>query len=186
MFSDFVKHFNKNIHIHSLNLLNFAYIVVFDAKLAIQEWIELQIFFVPSLGKFFGNLQKSKCLFFKKIKFCGMFNFWVFSLEYSPLFLISLHFLNYYLCNRKSLRNHAVYFSYVRNNYFNLFQANAPLMEKPGWMVFISKICDKHLWKSDILSKDASHGPASLLKMSLFHRCFSHILLVKTNYLVSP
>ena len=27
--------------------------------------------------------------------------------------------------------------------------------------------------------------PASLLKMSLFHRCFSNILLVKTNYLVS-
>ena len=29
------------------------------------------------------------------------------------------------------------------------------------------------------------HWPASLLKMSLFHRCFSNILLVKTNYLVS-
>ena len=28
--------------------------------------------------------------------------------------------------------------------------------------------------------------PASLLKMSLFHRCFSNILLVKTNYLVYP
>ena len=25
---------------------------------------------------------------------------------------------------------------------------------------------------SDILSKDAGHGPASLVKMSLFHRCF--------------
>ena len=43
----------------------------------------------------------------------------------------------------------------------------------------------KHLWKSDILSKDTGHRPASLLKMSLFHRCFSKILLVKTNYLVS-
>ena len=31
---------------------------------------------------------------------------------------------------------------------------------------------EKHLWKSDILSKDAVHRPASLLKMSLFHRCF--------------
>ena len=40
---------------------------------------------------------------------------------------------------------------------------------------------EKHLWKSDILSR----RPASLLKMSLFHRCFSNILLVKTNYLVS-
>ena len=25
---------------------------------------------------------------------------------------------------------------------------------------------------SDILSKDAGHGPASLVKMSLFHMCF--------------
>ena len=30
-----------------------------------------------------------------------------------------------------------------------------------------------------------SRWPASLLKMSLFHKCFSNILLVKTNYLVS-
>ena len=30
---------------------------------------------------------------------------------------------------------------------------------------------EKHLWKSDILSKDAGHRPASLLKMSLFY-CF--------------
>ena len=39
----------------------------------------------------------------------------------------------------------------------------------------------RHLWKSDILSKDAGHRPASLLKISLFHRCFLHILLVKPN-----
>ena len=44
---------------------------------------------------------------------------------------------------------------------------------------------EKHLWKSDIFSKDASHRPASLLKTSLFHRYFSNILLVKTNCLVS-
>ena len=31
-------------------------------------------------------------------------------------------------------------------------------------MVFTSKMCEKHLWESDILSKDAGHGPASLLK----------------------
>ena len=54
----------------------------------------------------------------------------------------------------------------------------------------------KQLWKSDILSKDAGRWTASLLKMSLFHRCFSSkmfekhpwksdILPVKTNYLVS-
>ena len=43
----------------------------------------------------------------------------------------------------------------------------------------------KHPWKSDILSKDAGHEPTSLHKLSLFRRCFSNILLVKTNYLVS-
>ena len=50
-------------------------------------------------------------------------------------------------------------------------------------MVFASKMFEKHLWKIDILSKDAGHLP---VKMSLFHRCFSNILLVKTNYLVYP
>ena len=40
--------------------------------------------------------------------------------------------------------------------------------------------------KSGILSKNAGHRPAFLLKMSLFHRCFSNILLVNTNYLVYP
>ena len=46
---------------------------------------------------------------------------------------------------------------------------------------------EKHLWKSDILSKDAVDDMhASLLKMSLFHMYFSNILLVKTNYLVYP
>ena len=44
---------------------------------------------------------------------------------------------------------------------------------------------EKHLWKSDILSKDASHRPATLLKMSLLHMCFLNILLVKTNCMVS-
>ena len=53
-------------------------------------------------------------------------------------------------------------------------------------LVFTSKMFEKHLWKSNILSKDAGHRPASLLKMSLFHRCFSNILLVKTSYLVYP
>ena len=39
-------------------------------------------------------------------------------------------------------------------------------------MVFTSKMCEKHLRNSDILSKDAGHRPASLLKMLLFHRYF--------------
>ena len=50
-------------------------------------------------------------------------------------------------------------------------------------MVFTSKIFEKQLWKSDILSKDAAHRPASVLEISLFHRCFSNILLVKTIYI---
>ena len=41
-------------------------------------------------------------------------------------------------------------------------------------MAFTSRVCEKHRWNSDILSKDASHGPASLLKMSLFQVFFRH------------
>ena len=33
----------------------------------------------------------------------------------------------------------------------------------------------KHLWKSDVLHKDADQLPTSLFKISLFHKCFSHI-----------
>ena len=48
-------------------------------------------------------------------------------------------------------------------------------------------IWKKDLWKCDILSKDPpGNRSASLLKMSLFNRCFSNILLTKTNYLVYP
>ena len=50
---------------------------------------------------------------------------------------------------------------------------------------FYYQMFEKHLWKGDILSKDAGHRPVSLLKMSLFHGCFSIILVVKTSYLVS-
>ena len=38
---------------------------------------------------------------------------------------------------------------------------------------------EKHMWKSDILNKYAGQRPASLIKMSLFHKCFSNILVVK-------
>ena len=44
-------------------------------------------------------------------------------------------------------------------------------------MVFTSKMCETHLWKSDILSKDGGYRPTSLLEMSLFGRYFLHILL---------
>ena len=43
---------------------------------------------------------------------------------------------------------------------------------KTRWMVFTSKMREKHLWRSDILRKDTGNRPASLLKMSLFHRSF--------------
>ena len=39
----------------------------------------------------------------------------------------------------------------------------------------------KHLWKSDILIKDSAFS----LEISFFHKCFSHILLMQINYLVS-
>ena len=58
--------------------------------------------------------------------------------------------------------------------------------EKARWIVFTGKICEQHMWKSTFLCKDAGHRPASLPKMSLFRRCFSHSFLVKTNFLVSP
>ena len=85
-----------------------------------------------------------------------------------------------------------------------LFALNQPIFDKCSTyvetreLVFISKMFQKHMWNSNILSKDAgqwpsdilkkdvSRWPASLLKISLFHRYFSHVLLVKTNYLVRP
>ena len=51
-----------------------------------------------------------------------------------------------------------------------------PMFHLQTNQVFTSKMFEKHLWKSDI--KDAGHRPACLLKMLLFHRCFSKILLV--------
>ena len=46
----------KNVHIHSLNLLNFVCIILFNietalenAKLAIIEQLQLQIFFAPPI-----------------------------------------------------------------------------------------------------------------------------------------
>ena len=56
----------------------------------------------------------------------------------------------------------------------------------PYQLPITSKMFEKYLWKSDILSKDASRWPESSLKMSLFRRCFSNSLLVKINYLVYP
>ena len=51
---------------------------------------------------------------------------------------------------------------------------------------FTTKMFEIRLWKSDILGIDAGRWLASLLKMSLFHRFFSNILVVKNNFLVYP
>ena len=51
--------------------------------------------------------------------------------------------------------------------------------------LLLAQCLKKHQWKNDISSKDAGHQLVTLLKMSFYHRCFSNILLVKTNYLVS-
>ena len=54
----------------------------------------------------------------------------------------------------------------------NPFQANVPLMEKPGgWF---------------LLAKCVKNTCGRVKKMALFHKCFSHILLVKTIHLVFP
>ena len=45
-------------------------------------------------------------------------------------------------------------------------------LNKPGCWFLLAKCLKKHLWKSDILIKDAGHWPVSLLKMSLYHRYF--------------
>ena len=49
------------------------------------------------------------------------------------------------------------------------------------WENQVDGFYQQNVWKTPV----EGHGPASLLKMLLFHSCFSHILLVKTNYLVS-
>ena len=45
-------------------------------------------------------------------------------------------------------------------------------MGKPRSWFLLAKCVKKHLWKSDILSKDTDQQSASLLRISLFHRCF--------------
>ena len=60
------------------------------------------------------------------------------------------------------------------------------LLRRSQAVGFYKQMFEKHLRNSDILSKDAGRWLTSLLKMLLFHRYFSNILLVKTNYLVYP
>ena len=60
------------------------------------------------------------------------------------------------------------------NLFINRFLTYVPLTDKPGSWFLLAKC----------LKNTCGRWPASLLKMSLFHRCFSNILLVRTNYLV--
>ena len=46
-------------------------------------------------------------------------------------------------------------------------------------MVFTNKMFEKHQWKSDILSKDAGHRPASLLNLHLNLKCHSSTVFFK-------
>ena len=57
-------------------------------------------------------------------------------------------------------------------------------LNKPGRWFLLVKCLKKHLWKSYISSKDAGHGPVSLLKMSLYRRLFLACFASK-NYLAS-
>ena len=43
----------------------------------------------------------------------------------------------------------------VKRSCINPFSASVPIMEKPSSWSFLAKCVQKHLWKSDILSKDA-------------------------------
>ena len=64
-------------------------------------------------------------------------------------------------------------------------QSDVTYMKKPDSWFLLARCLKIHLWKSDILSKDARQWPASLVKMSVLTvSVFSHILLLKTNYLV--
>ena len=40
---------------------------------------------------------------------------------------------------------------------------------------------ETHLWKSNIISKDAGPWPTSSVKVQLLHWCFSHILVAHWN-----
>ena len=60
----------------------------------------------------------------------------------------------------------------------NPFSANVPLTDKPGSWLLLAKCLKNNCG-------GVTFSPASLLKMSLFHRCYSNILLGKTNCMVS-
>ena len=80
------------------------------------------------------------------------------------------------ICNAKQLAGSQTIHIFSERYFqigINLFPANVPF-KHIRLLVFTSKMFEKkHLWQSDILSKDAGHWPVSLLKRSLYHRYFS-------------
>ena len=62
---------------------------------------------------------------------------------------------------------------------FNLFSPNFPFMDKPGSRFLLAKHVKNTCGRVTFLG--AGHRLAYLLKMTLFHKYFSHVLLVKTN-----
>ena len=59
-------------------------------------------------------------------------------------------------------------------------------MENPGGWFLLAKFVKKHLWKRNILIKDAVINLHLYLKYNSSPDFFSHILLVKAYYLFSP
>ena len=49
----------------------------------------------------------------------------------------------------------------------------------PKQFIWVDKVSEKYLWKSDIFSEDVTRSSMYLLKTLLFNRCFSKILLRK-------
>ena len=64
----------------------------------------------------------------------------------------------------------------------NSFWTNGPIIVKLGsYLIRTSKMHERHLWKSEMLSELAGCWHAILPKMTLFSRCSSCILLVQIN-----
>ena len=69
-------------------------------------------------------------------------------------------------------------FRMTLKNQVNPFSTSVPLTDKPGSWFLLAKCFKKHLWKSDILSRDAGlrFQPAALPKVTPTHGCFLRFL----------
>ena len=85
-----------------------------------------------------------------------------------------------FLGNFKMCKSRKVSWDKTQKVLFNAFATNLLQMEKSGSWFRLVRVteCNSWLWQGYILSKDAGQWLVSLFKMSLFHRCFLHILLV--------